>query len=433
MREGIRGQRGQTSIEYLGMLAGVVALLVVMIALAPGVGERITCEIGNQIAKVTGEGGGTCGPVEGLQPATPCVVADSDGKLKASVTAFSVKGGGEIRVLRQERSDGKTVVTLSGGGELGAQFGIGGGAHVDAGDRSAGGGARGEANVGLRGEGGGQWIFDSDAEADEFLEIVRNRARDGAIRGAAPGIGHIVTGLFGEDRDIPDPDIVYVQGGVGAGASGEFGGLLAGGKIGAEGMAVLGTRINRDTGERTVYLEMQNKGEASAYAILGASGGADVTGQLAITYDRDGNPINIAVSGRGAVQGSLPALRAGEQNPARFLEQIKLGVDENEGRRLEFEASMDLRDPANRAAFDDFMANPITGAAGLGRQFADGGQFTATAYDFDADKYGGSADVALGIKFGIEGSYEGSNGRLIGAWYWNPESGGVQPWTRCSG
>ena len=35
------------------------------------------------------------------------------------------------------------------------------------------------------------------------------------LQSVAPGVGHIVTGLFGEDRDIPDPDIVYVQGGVG--------------------------------------------------------------------------------------------------------------------------------------------------------------------------------------------------------------------------
>ncbi len=50
----LREERGQTSIEYLGILVVVVAVLGVIIAAAPGFGQKITQGINNLIGKVLG-------------------------------------------------------------------------------------------------------------------------------------------------------------------------------------------------------------------------------------------------------------------------------------------------------------------------------------------------------------------------------------------
>jgi Flp pilus assembly pilin Flp len=50
----LREERGQTSIEYLGILVVVVGVLTVIIAAAPGFGEKITSGINDLIDKVLG-------------------------------------------------------------------------------------------------------------------------------------------------------------------------------------------------------------------------------------------------------------------------------------------------------------------------------------------------------------------------------------------
>jgi Flp pilus assembly pilin Flp len=50
----LREERGQTSIEYLGILVVVVAVLGVIIAAAPGFGNKITSGINKLIDQVLG-------------------------------------------------------------------------------------------------------------------------------------------------------------------------------------------------------------------------------------------------------------------------------------------------------------------------------------------------------------------------------------------
>jgi pilus assembly protein Flp/PilA len=50
----LRSERGQSSVEYLGMVAVVVAVVGVIIAAAPGIGQSIVDAIGDQIDKILG-------------------------------------------------------------------------------------------------------------------------------------------------------------------------------------------------------------------------------------------------------------------------------------------------------------------------------------------------------------------------------------------
>jgi hypothetical protein len=423
----LRSQRGQTAVEYLGVIAVVVALIGGMLALSPRIGQEIGCKILEKIGAGGGCGSGGLIGDDG-QPKTPCVVADSDGKIKASLTVFSVKGGGEVKILKQKRSDGKTVVTVSGGANLGLKFGAGADANVDVGKSSVGGGAGVEGGAALQGEGGASWIFNSDKEADDFIGTMRDKLRDSAIEAAAPGIGDLGVALFGNHDSIPDPDIVYIQGGVGGNVKGEakLGGGLEGG---LEGAAVLGGQWNRKTGEKTIYYRVNAKGEGSAKLLAGLGLSASGEVQLSVTYDKDGHPIKASIQGKGGVAGGIPKLEG--KDPVSWLKSVSFGGQE--GARLEANFDLDLTDPANRQAFEDFLHNPISGADDLGKAFLDRGLFSARLYKTDQSKYGVSADAALGLKFGIEGGYEGNDSSLMGAWYYDRSTGGFKEWTDCTG
>lgn len=435
MRRGSwRSERGQVSIEWAGVLALVA--LVVAVLWASGLGEKIAGATGTALCNIFG---GDCGSGQSAgprEPAFPCVISDSEGKLKASITVFSVKGGGEVKVLRQERSDGTVLITLAGGANLGAEFGIGGGADVDLGGTGVGLEARLKGGVNGQGEGGGTWTFDSGKDADEFVDIVRNYARDGAIKATVPVLGGIATDLFGEDRDVPDPDITYIQAGVGGSVKGDVTAAVELGAAGLEGAALLGVRQNHRTGENTYYMRMKGSGNVSIGALIGDELSGDVDGQLAITFDKDGNPVKASVIGSAGYSGGLDNLNGkakfSPESPKDWLRGLKLTSSDTAGGRVEFQYDLPLNDEGVRDAFDRFVENPAAGTPDLAAEIARSGEFTARTYSTEKDKYGGGLDAALGLKFGIEGSYEGVSSQLGGAWYANGTSGGVRQWASCT-
>jgi hypothetical protein len=209
-----RGQAGQTNVEWLGVMAIIVVVVGLVAAASPPIAQNVVCKATGMMGKVFGKQWGceAAGPQAGLPP---CIVSQGDGQLKASVTVFSIKGGGKVKIVKQRRSDGKWVITVIGGGELGAQFGSPGGrVSVDTGSSEVGGGAGAEGGVVAQGEYAAAWVFDDEKRADDQIDILRNKLRDAAIDAGVPVIGSIGTSLFGEHRDLGDPDIEYLQGGV---------------------------------------------------------------------------------------------------------------------------------------------------------------------------------------------------------------------------
>ena len=429
MHPGPRSHRGQAAIDYVAVLAAVAALLAVLLVAAPSIGQSIVCGIENVLAKV-GIGSG-CHPQSQSAINSPCVVSGGDGKVKASLTVFSVKGGGEVRILREKLSDGKTRVTVWSGANVGASFGLGGKVDVDAGNVHTSGGASLKAGVNARGDVGRSWTVDSDHEANELVDIVRNNLRDDAISAGAPLIGGLATHFFGEDRNPPDPDVTYTQGGLGGEFKAEAGDLAAYGEAGAEAQAVIGEKHDRKTGERTVYIQLKGSGAVSAGALLQGIGiQDDFDGLVGITYNADGSRKRLTLIARRGISGALPE-GGTARNLSDLVSKLKFVGDQQSGYRLEVQAELDLEhDPLNNAALDAFKSNPVVGAALLAGRFANAGEFNARTYKFDRDKYGGGADVAAGVKFGLEGSYEDVGSEIQGAWKYTPE-GGLTKWIEC--
>lgn len=436
-------ERGQATVEWLGAMLVVIALVAAVVLVAPQVASTIGCKL----AEVISGEAGACAAEEQQAELPPCVVSDREGKVKASLTVFSVKGGGDVRALVQERSDGTVWVTLSGGANLGLEFGppAGAKASLEGFGRDIGGGADAKAGVSFTGEAGGTWRFDDRGGADEFLEIVRNRARDGAISaGGGPIAGPLwELSPFDEDREIRAPDVVYGQAGVQGSAKADAGNLAAYGSVGADGSAVLGARHDRETGDTTVYLQLKGGGTLNANLGLdGLAGQVEGDVQLAVTYDRRGNPTSARVLARGSYGGDadLGAAYKGitpeqwRQDPKGFLKSIGFGAASLDGRRGELQLDLDLTDPANRAAYDAFLADPVGGGLQLAGRFARDAQGQVRVYDQSRDRVGGSLSGSIfDVKFGIEAGFEGTGGTIAGAWVWDPTSRELEPWVACTG
>jgi hypothetical protein len=419
----IRGQRGQTNVEWLGVMAVVVALVGAIALASPTIGKSIGCVAQKAIHKVAGESY-TCSDPSDTAALPPCVLGEASGKLSASVTVFSIKGGGQVQILKQRRSDGTWLVTVVGGGELGAEFGSpGGNITVDTGSSELGGGEGAEGGLSVKGDYGAGWTFKDEKGASDAVDIIRNKLRDAAIDGAVPIVGSIGTSLFGEDRSLGDPQIEYIQGGV----SGDIKGELHGGATGLDGnlsgSAVLGVRWNHEAKTKTIYLQANASGGADASLIKGLGLKGDFEGQLAITYDEKGNPLDVQVIAKGGVSGKGPVLPPDAKSPEDFIRQVDFKANASGGLRGELQLKLDLTDPDNRRAFTNFLQNPEGGAGDLTSQFLKNGRAQVRTYQTSGEDYGLDVNGKVGLKFGVEGGYEGKRADLLKAWDWDPYNG----------
>lgn len=419
----IRGQRGQTNVEWLGVMA-VIVLIVGAVALAsPTVGKSIGCVAMKAVYKVGGQSY-TCSDPSDTAALPPCVLGEASGQLKASVTVFSVKGGGQVKILKQRRSDGTWLVTVVGGGELGAEFGSpGGNISVDTGSSEIGGGEGAEGGLSVKGDYGAGWTFKDEQAASDAVDIIRNKLRDAAIDASVPVVGSIGTSLFGEDRSLGDPNVEYIQGGV----SGNLSGDIHGGETGLDGKldgsAVLGVRWDHQAKTKTIYLQANATGSAEASLVKGLGIKGTFEGQLAITYDEKGHPLDVQVIAKGGIAGKGPLLPTDAKNPEDFLTKVSFSANASAGLRGEVQLKLDLTDPVNREAFDNFLADPTGGAGDLAGQFLDNGRAQVRTYNTGGEDYGVDVNGKVGLKFGVEGGYEGQRADLLKAWDWDPYNG----------
>jgi hypothetical protein len=401
----------------MAVLCVVVGLV---IAASPPVGQRIVCKATQLIYKVGGQDYTCAADKQASLP--PCIISQGDGQLKASVTVFSIKGGGKVKIIKQRRSDGKWLITVIGGGELGVEVGSPGGrVSIDTGKGSVGGGAGIEGGAVGQGEYGATWIFDDEKGANDQIDIIRNKLRDEAIDTAVPVIGSIGTHFFGEHRDLGDPDIEYIQGGVAGDVSGEAK-ALGGLDLSLEGSDALGVRWNHQSDTKTIYFQVNGKGSGSAKLIEGLGLEGATEGQIAVTYDKDGKAIAVDVIGKGTINGTLPKIPT-STDPRDFLSEVKFQA--SGGARGELQLHLDLTNPANADAYHRFMDNPLGGADDLVDAFLKGGQAQVRAYSVSQDNYGLDVNGKFGLKFGVEGGYEGNRADLMNAWDWNPQQGWI--------
>jgi hypothetical protein len=429
-RARLASERGQATINWLAVMVGLIVLAGALLLTLPKVAPHITCAAETMISKATGGGEPDCKHTAAVDADVPdpstCVVSERSGEAGVTVTVFSVKGGAKVTLITRRTADGKVYVTVQGGADIGLEFGppAGGEVTIDAGGAgSATEGANAKGGVKLTGNGSVTWAFDNEQQAHEFAQIVANKARDAALdTNPITGIGRRILGI-GEDRSIPAPSIFGLEGGARIFGSAEGGvGPLSGKAEGEIGPSI-GGRYDARTHQTTVYFSLNASGNAGGQLLetVGGRGLGEAQLQLAVTVDSNGQPIKATVLGTGTVNGQLTGALAGLSG--------KPGVA---GKRADVRMDLDLTDPANRQAFNDFVNNPITGAPDLVRRFADDSQvgvrlYDASQTDVGLEASGSIADVEFGLNVG--GNYKTAD--LQSAYYYDRESGSFQPWVEC--
>jgi hypothetical protein len=432
-RHQIRGrlacERGQATVNWLAVMVGLTALAAALVLAMPSVAPKVTCAMQNAVAKATGGALPNCNYTAAVDDDVPdpstCMVGERSGEAGVTVTVFSVKGGAKVTLITRRTADGKVYVTVQGGGEIGLEFGppAGGEVTVDTGSSSTTEGANAKGGVKAVGNGSVTWVFPNEDKAHEFAQIVANKARDAALdTNPITGIGRRILGV-GEDRPIPKPSIFGLEGGVRLFGNAEGGaGPLSGSAEGEIGPSI-GGRYDANSHQTTVYFKLNASGNVGGQ-LLGAIGGrglGEAELQLAVTVDSKGQPIKATVIGSGTVNGQLTGKLASLTG--------KPGVA---GKRADVRLDLDLTDPANRQAFNNFVQNPVGGAPDLVNRFADDSQigvrlYDASQTDIGLEASGSVADVEFGLDAG--GNYKTAD--LQSAYYYDRETGSFVPWVEC--
>lgn len=145
------------------MLLLVAIVIAALVVVAPGLGIRerlaeLICQIG----------GGDC--VERQSPAEPCVISTSSRNAELNVQALIVDIGGGGTYLREDRSDGTGVFTISDRSSLAAALRVGARGRIG----NVGVEASAEASAGGELEGALQYTVPTD-DADDLEDALRRQ------------------------------------------------------------------------------------------------------------------------------------------------------------------------------------------------------------------------------------------------------------------
>jgi hypothetical protein len=429
----LNDQRGQSSTDYMGMLA--VVAVVVGALVASGVGERVATHADELICRIAG--GTNCAKPKPQaknphEPWYPCIRAATSEKVTLSgsfnVRFVNVKLEGGVEYERVQRSDGRVAITVrlnnknSVGAALASKLKVDG---VDA--RITGG----------LGEGGVTFVLDDNAAANKFADQLKETTK-------ALAAGPIVSRIAGWDAhiDVPPVESVYYQ--TGPGASVKVGKdaytAYAEGKVDIS--HAVGARYNVKKGETTVYYMVKGSAEGEAGALAGQIGGAfNGDAQIGVTVDSSGRPVRLTFigTGTGEIKGGLGGKYKNLDQLIKNLPKgtgVDVTAQQGRGKRFEVQADLDLTDPQLRAAALSFLQGVGPGggpadAAQAGKDLTDAilnnSTVSVRTYDTKSGKYGGGLDVAGN---GGSATYETADRELTGAWYLDPTRGFV-PWEAC--
>jgi hypothetical protein len=177
---------------------------------------------------------------------------------------------------------------------------------------------------------------------------------------------------------------------------------------GVQAELALGWRDDRRTGERTYVLRLDQRARLVLESAIGTVRGAQAAGGLAeVVVGRDGRPRELLVRGSVMLEGAA-------SSPA--LDAVGLGGLRG-ARRVELTSRVDLRDPAVRASFSSWWADPLDRRAqeGLRRALADRAHVEARAYATSTDEDRHGAGARWVVEVGGEVREGEERERLIGA------------------
>ncbi len=454
--------RGQVASEYLGVIVVVVAIVLVLVTVSTGFGRQVGQGVLAAICRITG---GSCStePVD-LEARLPdCEVYSEDYTVKGEATVFSVNLGANGKLALRKVIDAAGATTFLVDQQVGADLG----AHIMFGEEGKfgiGEGLAAEAKAGLTGSGSRTYAFDSEQAARDFMLASAEEPGKQAVKSAVPvGGGLVKWGLdkiTGTKYEPPAAGVkeYLVETGTkySAGASAEAG--IGGAEVGAEGLQVLGVKVEPGSGgtpdKQTIYVKA-NQALLGSLEILsqGPSGKLEGEGVVGITL-QDGRAVAASVDVAGQVKSSfLAGSDTGDIPLGKSLPKGSgsLGVSSAATKQGKVSLNLDLTDPANRTAFADALnsvglpvmphagtpgyQDPVRAGAALVDRFrssgpAGGASLTAQAYDGSESSFEVGFFAGDLLTFGAGGEVGTSSKALTTSLYYDP-SRGMVPWKRC--
>jgi hypothetical protein len=385
----MRCSRGQASVEYIALIAVLAFLATPALGFATGAAPGIVNALAGQIRHALClVGGGRCPDLA----ARPCTVATRRDARHYAVSLIVLRVDHDRYVLREEMSDGTVRLTVARSGAAGAELAAGGRAQVTARGRTI--GMTDEARAGVQGvlATGRVFVARDEHEAAAFMRAIRH----------------------GGDQSASAREVLY-DGGIRGLATIGVGNSVAGALLRGLSGAMIGGRRDRRTGDLTLTV---NAGGTGWGAVTVALGGPVATSEravsLSLTLDRRRRPTELALSASGALTGGA-ALPPGI---ARALggRVSAMSVD-GRGRRFEFGARLDLRDPLVAAAWRRFRDDPAAGDAirGLGAAVRDRAHLDVRTYRTSSTSSGASAGIGQVVQAGGEYEHTVEDSRLVAA------------------
>jgi hypothetical protein len=381
-----RGTSGQSSVEYIA----IVTIVALVFAIAGGFtlqGRAIAAATVGQLKR------GLC-IVEGHdcpEPHPPCTVSSRKRGTDLSADVFVVRLGGGRSAIIERKSDGKVAVTLADHLDAGGTGGFG--ASLKVGDKLAMGGEVRAALVASLGH-GATYQVDNERQAEALIRRLRRPNVDpNFLTPAEKASRRRVDTVLPK---IPEPVSRYRE--LTLTGSGTLGPL--------SGKLFAGGREDVASGKRTYYL----KGGVSLDGKRGViAGGGAADGQIAITFDRDGDPVDLMLLGAIQAKASFDA-------PARLQPvagDLRLGA----GARLQVEGHLDLTQPGRMSAILAAISDP----ARIADMVYDDGTVQATTYAAHNANLGVEGHLREGLSIGGSFSHTSESTRLLSAMEHTPE------------
>lgn len=416
VRDETAGDRGAGTVEYIGVLLVVGALVLSLLMAASPLGGSIAAKLCQALGTTCAAPGAVA--QEKAPPTDPCTVQTDDTNVKFGVSVAFIDIGDQGKLAVQKMSDGTYKVTVGGdlgvdasltageakgklviadyGGELGAEASISGGVFAGAGN---------------------EYTFKNAADAGKFTDWVTRQVAKQGIKsiasGVSPGVGlsvdlggWLLDKITGYDYSPPSPTATYYEGGVTAGGSASAGALTAGASADVEAKAALGMKLDHTNGDRTIYTKVTVDADAAVTLGLtdtnadwgaGADGKATVELVVGTTVDKDNKVTAVSLDGAATAEGSgnLTAL-------------VGYPLQGGGGKGVQMSASFDVTD-ANRAQVMNLLAgvgavtlssgSPAAGVASAIPQLIDqarrNGDVTAQFVDVSSSTL---LDAALAVK-----------------------------------
>jgi len=377
---------GQAAVEYIA----VIALIAIVFAIAGAFtlqGRAIAAATVGQLNR------GLCivlgHDCPQLHP--PCTVSSHKRGTDLSADVFVVRLGRGSSAIIERKSDGKVAVTLADHLDAGATGGFG--ASLKIGDKLAMGGEVRAAIVASLGH-GTTYEVKNERQAEALIRRLRRPHVDpNFLTPAEKAARRRVDAVLPR---IPSPVARYRELSLtGSAPLGPLSGKLSG-----------GGREDVVSGKRTYYLNggVSLDGERG---IVRAGGGGD--GQIAITVDRNGHPVDLMLLGASHAKASIDV-------PARLqpvVGDLRLGA----GANLQVEGHLDLTQPGRMSAVLDAVTHP----ARIVDMIYDEGTVQATTYASHDANIDIAGHVKDGLAIGGSFSHTSESSRLLSAMEHTPE------------